>query len=103
MPTLGGIVRDVLKLWRQERLKKGSRLRARWSRTTAVLKQKSAIELARDCGMGMSNFPVIRSAIDGFACLHSILLIHVLLHRSQTTFAFQSRPLATRSSIISPF
>src|SRR5579862_1141954 len=61
------------------------------------------IDRARDRGIGTSTFPTIRSVIAGFAWLFSISLIHVLLHFSQTTFAFQSSRSDTHSEMTTPF
>src|SRR5260370_23013837 len=62
--------------------------------TTIVLNAKSAMELARDCGIGMSTLPAIRSFMAGCACFDSMSLIQPLLHCSHTTFAVQFNSLA---------
>src|SRR5260370_2107963 len=86
----GGMSSVCLNRWRTSRGKKRpARRRFRCSITTVVLNAKSAMELARDCGIGMSTFPAIKSVMAGCACCDSMSLIQPLLHCSHTTFAVQ--------------
>ncbi len=99
--TLLGMAEDSLKPWRTDRVKNGSRSRRIWSKITAVLKAKRAIESARD-GEIVAVSPLISSLIAGLACFFSIWLIHPLLQGSQTTLAFQSSMSDDQSATICP-
>src|SRR5713226_668301 len=100
----GGMLRVCLNRWRTSRGKKRPvRRRFRCSITTVVLNAKSAMELARDCGIGMSTLPAIRSFMAGCACCDSMSLIQPLLHCSHTTFAVQFSSLADQFFLLSMF